>query len=89
MPEKSSSITGVFRKPDGVRRCYLEVMEHHLECIDLHLGKDDKLTKSLWLRSEGRAGTGDFVVGICNRLPDQGDRGFGAIYVWIEADSHS
>lgn len=74
MLEKSSSITAVFRQPGGVRRYYLECMEHHLECMALHLGKDDELTESLWLRNEGRAGTGDFIVGVCYRLPERPDR---------------
>lgn len=80
MPEKSSSITTVVGKQGGMNRYYLECMEHHLECMDAHLGKDEELTQSLWIRSEGRAGTGDFIVGVCYRLPDQGDRVVGALY---------
>lgn len=27
-----------------------------MECMDLHLAKDDELNEILWLRGEGRAG---------------------------------
>lgn len=56
MLEKSSFITAVFRKPGGVRRYYLDCMEHRLECMDLHLGKDDELTESSWLGMKGGQG---------------------------------
>lgn len=55
MTEKTSSITAVVRKSRRVRGYSQECMEHSLECMDLHLGKDDKLTESLWLRSERRS----------------------------------
>ncbi|GAB0203195.1 hypothetical protein GRJ2_002785100 [Grus japonensis] len=44
-----------------------------LECMELHLGMDEELTKSLWLRIKGRAGAGDIIAGVCYRPPDQGD----------------
>ncbi|GAB0176205.1 hypothetical protein GRJ2_000085700 [Grus japonensis] len=45
-----------------------------LECMVLCLGMDEELTESLWVRIKGRAGTGDIIVGVCYRPPDQGDR---------------
>ncbi|GAB0204978.1 hypothetical protein GRJ2_002963400 [Grus japonensis] len=44
-----------------------------LECMELHLGMDEELTESLWVRIKGRAGTGDIIVGVCDSLPDQED----------------
>ncbi|GAB0208244.1 hypothetical protein GRJ2_003290100 [Grus japonensis] len=44
-----------------------------LECMELHLGMEEEPTKSLWVRIKGRAGTGDIIVGVCYRPPDQGD----------------
>ncbi|GAB0188273.1 hypothetical protein GRJ2_001292600 [Grus japonensis] len=34
---------------------------------------DEELTESLWVRIKGRAGTGDTIVGVCHRPPDQED----------------
>lgn len=39
---------------------YINVGEQ-LECMELHLGMDEELAESLWVRTEGRAGTGDTV----------------------------
>ena len=44
-----------------------------LECMELCLGMDEELTKSLWVRIKGRVGTGDIIVGVCYRPPDQED----------------
>ncbi|GAB0210230.1 hypothetical protein GRJ2_003488800 [Grus japonensis] len=44
-----------------------------LECMELHLGMDEEPTESLWVRIKVRAGTGDIVVGVYYRPPDQGD----------------
>ncbi|GAB0204588.1 hypothetical protein GRJ2_002924400 [Grus japonensis] len=44
-----------------------------LECMELHMGMDEEPTKSLWVRIKGRAGTGDTIVGVCYRPPDQED----------------
>lgn len=45
----------------------------HLECMELCLEMDEELTESLWVRIKGRTGTGDFIVGVCYRPPDQKD----------------
>ncbi|GAB0209553.1 hypothetical protein GRJ2_003421000 [Grus japonensis] len=58
-----------------------------LECMDLHLGMDEELTKSLWVRIKGRAG--DIIVGVCYRPPDQGDQADEALYRQIGAASCS
>ncbi|GAB0209305.1 hypothetical protein GRJ2_003396200 [Grus japonensis] len=50
---------------------------------------DEELTKSLWVRIKGRAGTGDIIVGVCYRPPDQGDRADEALYRQIGAASRS
>jgi len=51
------------------------------------LGMDGEPTKSLWVRIKGRAGTGDFIVGVCYRPPDQEDRADEALHRQIEAAS--
>lgn len=35
----------------------------------LHLGVDEEPGKSLWVRMNYRAETGDFIVGVCYRPP--------------------
>ncbi|GAB0206600.1 mitochondrial enolase superfamily member 1 [Grus japonensis] len=60
-----------------------------LECMELHLGMEEELTESLWVRIKGSAGTGDIIVGVCYRPPDQGDRADEALYRQIGAASHS
>ncbi|GAB0183241.1 hypothetical protein GRJ2_000789400 [Grus japonensis] len=60
-----------------------------LECMELHLGMDEELTESLWVRMKGRVRTGDIQVGVCNRPPDQGDGVDEAIYRQIGAASRS
>ena len=44
-----------------------------LERLELRLGMDEEPTESLWVRMKGRAGTGDIIVGVCYRPPDQED----------------
>ena len=44
-----------------------------LKCMERCLGMYEELTKSLWDRIKGRAGTGDIIVGVCYRPPDQED----------------
>ena len=48
-------------------------MNDQLECMELHLGMDEEPTESLCVRIKGRAGTGDIIVGVCYRPPDQED----------------
>ncbi|KAM6092638.1 uncharacterized protein LJ206_005604 [Theristicus caerulescens] len=60
-----------------------------LECMELCLGMDKELAKSLWVRIKGRAGTDDITVGVCYRPPEQEDRANEALYRWIGAASHS
>ncbi|GAB0180798.1 hypothetical protein GRJ2_000545100 [Grus japonensis] len=60
-----------------------------LECMELHLGMDEEPTKSLWVRIKGRAGTGDIIVWVCYRPPDQGDQADEALYRQIGAASRS
>lgn len=42
--------------------------------MELHLKVDEELTESLWVRSKGREGTSDIIVGICYRWPVQEDQ---------------
>lgn len=44
-----------------------------LEYMELHLGMNEEPSKSLWVRIEGKARTGDIIVGVCYRPPDQED----------------
>ncbi|GAB0203333.1 hypothetical protein GRJ2_002798900 [Grus japonensis] len=60
-----------------------------LECMELHLGMDEELTESFWVRIKGRAGAGDILVGVCYRSPYQEDRAEEALYRQIGAASHS
>ncbi|GAB0207806.1 hypothetical protein GRJ2_003246300 [Grus japonensis] len=57
--------------------------------MELHLGMDEELTESLWVRIKGRAGAGDIIARVCYRPPDQGDRADEASYRQIGAASHS
>ncbi|KAK4818694.1 hypothetical protein QYF61_017915 [Mycteria americana] len=50
---------------------------------------DEELTKSLWVRIKGRTGTGDIIVGVCYRSPNQEDRADEALYRQIGAAAHS
>ena len=36
-----------------------------LDVMELHLGMDEQLSESLWVRIRGREGTGDIIVGGC------------------------
>ena len=49
-------------------------VSEQLECMELYLGMDEELKESLWVRITGRAGTGDIIVGVCYRPPDQEDQ---------------
>ncbi|GAB0185725.1 hypothetical protein GRJ2_001037800 [Grus japonensis] len=60
-----------------------------LECMELHLGMDEELTESLWVRIKGRVGAGDIIVGVCYRPSNQEDRADEALYRQIGAASHS
>ncbi|GAB0204540.1 hypothetical protein GRJ2_002919600 [Grus japonensis] len=60
-----------------------------LECMELHLGTDEEQTKSLWVRIKGSTGTGDIIVGVCYRPPDQEDQVDKAFYRQIGATSCS
>jgi len=46
-------------------------VSEELECMELLLGMVEEPTESLQVRIKGRAGTGDIIVGICYRPPDQ------------------
>ncbi|PKK26128.1 DTW domain containing 2 [Columba livia] len=58
----------------------------YLECMELCLGMDEELTKSLQVR---RTGTGDIIVGVCYRPPNQEDQVDEALYGQMGAASHS
>ena len=42
-----------------------------MECMGLCLRTANEPVESLRLRAEGQINTGDIVVGVCNRPPDQ------------------
>ncbi|GAB0209691.1 hypothetical protein GRJ2_003434800 [Grus japonensis] len=60
-----------------------------LECMELHLGMEEELTESFWVRIKGRAGTGDTIVGVCYRPPDQEDQVDEDLCRQIQSESHS
>ena len=53
------------------------------------LGMDEEPTESLWVSIKGRAGTGDIIVGVCYRPPDQDTQADEALYRQLEAASRS
>ena len=57
--------------------------------MELCLGMDEEVTKSLWVRIKDRAGTGDIIVGVCYRPPDQENRADKALYRQMGAASRS
>lgn len=54
--------------------------------MELFLGVDEELTKSLWVRIMDRAGSGDVIVMSCRPLEEQRDK---ALHKQIEAASFS
>jgi len=64
-------------------------VKDQLECMELCLGFDEEPTESLWVKIQGRAGTGDIIVGVCYRPPDQNERADEAFYRQIGETSHS
>jgi len=52
-------------------------------------GMDEEPTESLRVRIKGTAGTGDVIVGVYNRPPDQKDQVGEALYGQIGVASHS
>ena len=81
----------LFRKDRQGRRGggVLLYVNDQLECMELRLGMDEEPTERLWVRIKGRAGTGDIIVGICYRPPDQEDRADEALYRQTGAVSRS
>jgi len=49
------------------------LVNDQLECMEIHLGMDEEPTESLWISIKERAGTGDIIVGVCYRPPDEED----------------
>ncbi|PKU32130.1 dtw domain-containing protein 2 [Limosa lapponica baueri] len=64
-------------------------VKDQLECVELHLGMDEDMTESLWVRIKGSTGAGDVTVGVCYRPPDQSDSEDAALYKQIGAASRS
>ena len=50
---------------------------------------DEDPTESIRVRIKGRAGTGDIIVGVCYRPPNQEDQADEALYRQIGAASNS
>jgi len=44
---------------------------YQLECMQHHVGMEEEPNENFWVRIKGRAGTGDIIVGICYRPPNQ------------------
>ncbi|PKU28440.1 rna-directed dna polymerase from mobile element jockey-like [Limosa lapponica baueri] len=57
--------------------------------MELCLRMNKELTKSLWVRIKGRAGTGDVTVGVCYRPLNQDDQADDALYRQIGVASCS
>lgn len=58
-----------------------------LKCMELCLRMDEDLTKSLWIRSKGRAGIADILVRVCYRPPNQEDQ-MDELYTAIHSYTH-
>ncbi|GAB0179939.1 hypothetical protein GRJ2_000459200 [Grus japonensis] len=57
--------------------------------MELHLGMDEKPSKSLWVKIKGRAGTGDTIVEVWYRSLNQEDQADEGLYRQIGAASCS
>ncbi|GAB0188484.1 hypothetical protein GRJ2_001313700 [Grus japonensis] len=57
--------------------------------MELCLGMDEEPDKNLQVKIKGRAGTGDTIVGVCYRPPNQEDQKDKALYRQIGAASRS
>lgn len=60
-----------------------------LGCTELCLGMGEGLRVLCLVRVTARAGTGDIILGVCCRPPDQKDEADEAVYGHIEAASPS
>jgi len=79
----------IFKKDRSTKRVggvALDVREQ-LECIELCLGADEEQVESLWVRIKGQAHTGDSVVGVYYRPPDQEEEVDEAFYRQLEVVS--
>ncbi|GAB0207190.1 hypothetical protein GRJ2_003184600 [Grus japonensis] len=87
--KENKGVKGSFCNQREEREDVRNSADTKLDCMELHLGMEEEPTKSLWVRIKGRAGTGDIIVGVCYRPPDQGDRADEALYRQIGAASRS
>ncbi|KAJ7399158.1 dtw domain-containing protein 2 [Pitangus sulphuratus] len=55
----------------------------------MRMEMNEELTKTLWVRIKGKAGTGDITVGVCYRRPIQEDQANESFRRQTGADSHS
>jgi len=60
-----------------------------LECTELCLGADEERVESLWVRIQGQPRTGDVIVGVHYRPPDQEKEVDDAFYRQLQAASQS
>lgn len=58
----------LFRKDrEGRRGCITLSVSDHLEFVGLHLGVDEELAETSWVRFKGRAGAGGITGVVCYR----------------------
>jgi len=80
-----------FRKDRPTRRGGGDALyvREQLECIELCLGVDEEQAERLRVRIKGQAHTGDIIVGVCYRPPDQDVEVDEAFYRQLQAASQS
>lgn len=76
---RDTSSSGKINGEDGSGGVSLYVNDQ-LEHVELHLGMDEELTKSLWVSIKRSAETGDIIVEICYSPPNQDDQVVEALY---------
>ena len=64
-------------------------MREQLECIELCLAVDEERVESLWIRTKGQTHTGDVIVGVYYRPPDQEEEVDEAFYKQMKPASES
>ncbi|GAB0182896.1 hypothetical protein GRJ2_000754900 [Grus japonensis] len=66
-----------------------KAVHDQLKCMGLHLGMDEEPIKTLWVNIKERSGTGDIIVEVYYRPPNQEDQADEALYRQIGTASHS
>jgi len=77
---------GQARKQGGGVAVYIKKWK---ECEELSLKNSHEQVESLWIRIRGRGNKGNLVVGVCYRLPDEGEPTDKALLLQLQDASRS